>query len=304
MGIGSIHDSMGEYSKALSYLEKVLQVLQEDVAQSHPDLVAVYSKISSVYVDMGEYPKALSSVEKAFEIAEKTFPPNHSMLATPYVAPWDSLSKAGRVFQSTFHNHEKALEIRQKTLLPNHPDFVTCYSNISLVYVDMSEYPKALSSIEKAFVIAGKTFPSDHASLTTSYWTRGLVYQKLGEHSKALSYYEKALKIQQKTLLPTHLDLAQSYNNMDLFMRTWASIPQHFRILKKRWISDKELFLQLILIWRNPTTGMACVTIIRKKKSKMLSFFERALEIWQCSLPPNHPNVKAVRQSIESIKKI
>jgi Tetratricopeptide repeat len=37
--------------------------------------------------------------------------------------------------------------------------------------------------------------------------------------------------------------------------------------------------------------------------SKALSYLERALDIWQRSLPPNHPNTKNVREDIEIVKK-
>ncbi len=37
--------------------------------------------------------------------------------------------------------------------------------------------------------------------------------------------------------------------------------------------------------------------------SKALSYFERALDIWQRSLPPNHPDLKDVKESIEIVKK-
>jgi hypothetical protein len=37
--------------------------------------------------------------------------------------------------------------------------------------------------------------------------------------------------------------------------------------------------------------------------SKALSYFERALDIRQRSLPPNHPDLQSVAKNIEIIKK-
>jgi hypothetical protein len=37
--------------------------------------------------------------------------------------------------------------------------------------------------------------------------------------------------------------------------------------------------------------------------SKALSYYERALDIFQASLPPNHPSIKTVKESIEIVKK-
>ncbi len=37
--------------------------------------------------------------------------------------------------------------------------------------------------------------------------------------------------------------------------------------------------------------------------SKALSYYERALNICQCSLPPSHPHLQSVRKSIDIIKR-
>jgi hypothetical protein len=37
--------------------------------------------------------------------------------------------------------------------------------------------------------------------------------------------------------------------------------------------------------------------------SKALSYYERALGIFQRSLPPNHPHIQTVRESIKIMKK-
>jgi hypothetical protein len=37
--------------------------------------------------------------------------------------------------------------------------------------------------------------------------------------------------------------------------------------------------------------------------SKALEYFERALDIYRRSLPPNHPDIQDTRESIEIVKK-
>ena len=68
---------MGEYSKALSYYEKALEIQQQSLPPNHPDLAEFYNNIGSVYDSMGEYSKALLSYEKALEIQQQSLPPNH-----------------------------------------------------------------------------------------------------------------------------------------------------------------------------------------------------------------------------------
>jgi hypothetical protein len=40
-----------------------------------------------------------------------------------------------------------------------------------------------------------------------------------------------------------------------------------------------------------------------KEYSKALSYYERALDIRQSSLPPDHPHLKNVKENIEIVKK-
>ncbi|CAF1397094.1 unnamed protein product [Rotaria sordida] len=82
--IGSVYNSMGEYSKALSSYERSLEITKIALPPNHPDLAASYNNIGLVYYDMGEYSKALSSQERSLEIRKIAVPPNHPDLATSY----------------------------------------------------------------------------------------------------------------------------------------------------------------------------------------------------------------------------
>jgi tetratricopeptide (TPR) repeat protein len=68
---------MGEYSKALSFLEKAIEILKNTLPSNHPDLATSYNNIGMVYKNMGEYSKALSFLEKALSIFKETLPSNH-----------------------------------------------------------------------------------------------------------------------------------------------------------------------------------------------------------------------------------
>jgi hypothetical protein len=46
----------------------------------------------------------------------------------------------------------------------------------------------------------------------------------------------------------------------------------------------------------------AAVYYVTHEYPKALSYFERALDIWQYSLSPNHPHIQAVKKNIEIVK--
>jgi tetratricopeptide (TPR) repeat protein len=73
---------MGEYSKALSYYEKALEIRQKTLPANHPDFAQSYNNIGSVFDSMGEYSKALSYFERALDILQRSQPPNHPNIKT------------------------------------------------------------------------------------------------------------------------------------------------------------------------------------------------------------------------------
>ncbi|CAF4967799.1 unnamed protein product, partial [Rotaria socialis] len=72
---------MGDYSNALSYNKKALEIDENMLPSNHPDLASSYNNIGFVYDNMGDYSNALSYHQKALNIYEKTLSSNHPDLA-------------------------------------------------------------------------------------------------------------------------------------------------------------------------------------------------------------------------------
>ncbi|CAF4341580.1 unnamed protein product, partial [Rotaria sordida] len=75
---------MGDYSKALEFYGKDLEITTKALPPNHPDLATPYNNIGLVYNNMGDYSKALEFYEKSLKIREKALPPNHPDLAQAY----------------------------------------------------------------------------------------------------------------------------------------------------------------------------------------------------------------------------
>jgi tetratricopeptide (TPR) repeat protein len=68
---------MGNYSKTLSYSEKVLEIKQQSPTSNHPDLAKCYIDHDIVYAQMSEN-------EKAVEIQQQSFSLNNPHLSMSY----------------------------------------------------------------------------------------------------------------------------------------------------------------------------------------------------------------------------
>jgi tetratricopeptide (TPR) repeat protein len=164
--LGAIKYEQGEYEETLEFYEKALEIQQQILPPSHPDLAYSYNNIGNVYYSLSDYSKALSSYEKALEIMQQSPPLNHSDLASTY-------NNIGAVYYDmgdypkARSSYEKALEIRQQSSPPNHPDLGMSYYNIGLVYEKMGNYSRARSFYERAVDIGQHSLVSNHPHLQT-----------------------------------------------------------------------------------------------------------------------------------------
>ena len=118
--IGLTYDYLGDYTKALEYLQKALDIREKVLGKEHPDTATSYNNIGSVYDDQGDYTKALEYYQKALDIQEKVLGKEHPSTATSY-------NNIGMVYKSqgdfpkAIQYLQKAFDIRKQKLGPNHP---------------------------------------------------------------------------------------------------------------------------------------------------------------------------------------
>ena len=162
--LGAIKDELKEYSEAIAFYEKDLEISKKTLSPNHPDLAISYNNLGNVYACMGNYSKALTCYEETLAIKQRSLPPNHPDLAMSY-------NNIGNVYAQTgddrkaLSSHEKAHTILQKSLPTNHPDLATSHYNIGLLYERMGDYSKAYSSYKQAVDIAQRSLPPNHPDL-------------------------------------------------------------------------------------------------------------------------------------------
>jgi len=90
------------------------------------------------------------------------------------------------------------------------------YNQLGMVYYNMGEYSKALSSYERSLEIRKIALPPNHPDFAQSYNNIGLVHYNMGEYSKALEYLEKARVILEKSLPKEHPHIAMVRRSIEL----------------------------------------------------------------------------------------
>ncbi|CAF0823526.1 unnamed protein product [Adineta steineri] len=152
---------------------------------------------------------------------------------------------------------------------------------LGLLLINMGQFNKAQEVYE--VLLHQTTDESDKASI---YHQLGRARYKQGESTEALTYYDKSLAIYEKTLPSNHLDLAHCYNNIGAV----PSIKQ--KLLPPNHPDFGAFYNNIGLVYDHMCNY-----------SKAHSFYERAVQVAQQSLPTNHPNLRKWKKDLEDIKK-
>ena len=161
-------------------------------------------------------------------------------------------------------------------------------NQLGLVYHNMGEYSKALSSYERSLEVMKVALPPNHPDLAASYNNIGNLHADMGEYSKALLSFEQSLEIYKIALPLNHTLLATSYNNigslyndMGEYSKALSSYERSLEIRKVALPSNHPDF---------PTSYNNIGEVYRNmgEYSNALSSYEQSLQIRKVALPSNH----------------
>lgn len=75
--LGSAWRSLGDYPKAIRYIEQALEIRKEICGEAHPQTAASLYNLGKVYFALNEKEKVKDYFEKAYGILDKSFGPEH-----------------------------------------------------------------------------------------------------------------------------------------------------------------------------------------------------------------------------------
>ena len=113
---------------------------------------------------------------------------NANIILGNYTNALDNFAKGQAIFENEIPYSSTDIEIQN--------GLARAYGSIGFVFMQQSNYPKALSFNFKALKIFQKT--NNLVKLAAIYNNIGVIYKSQGDYFKSLDYYEKCLSIQEK----------------------------------------------------------------------------------------------------------
>ncbi|CAF4207711.1 unnamed protein product, partial [Rotaria sordida] len=80
INLGETYREMKNYSTALTYFEKGLEIREKKLSKNHPDSAVVYHNMAKVYLATRKYSMAIKNIQQAVEIAQEKLPSTHPHL--------------------------------------------------------------------------------------------------------------------------------------------------------------------------------------------------------------------------------
>jgi class 3 adenylate cyclase len=138
-------------------------------------------------------------------------------------------------------DYVKALQHYQKALdlieTSNKQKASIYYSNIGSIYLVQGIHTKALEQFQKALSLSEEL--NDKDGVAVAYNNIGLIYNEVGDATKALEYYQKSVDINKE--LGDKQGLAESYINIGVIKKADGDYEQALDYQQKSLVLEKEL---------------------------------------------------------------
>ena len=194
---------IGDFSGALPYVERALEIWQAVLGPEHPNTAAGLNHLGFVLKSQGDLAGARPSFERALAIQEKVLGAEHPETAR-------SLNNLGALLESqgdfagARSNYERALASWGKVLGTEHPDTALSLNNLGGLLESLGDLAGARLYYERALAIQEKVLSAEHQDTALSLNNLGFLLQNEGDLAGARSYYERALAIWTARLGPNH----------------------------------------------------------------------------------------------------
>ncbi len=136
---------------------------------------------------------------------------------------------------------EECLNLRIDNLGENHIKTAIMYNNLSVIYIEIKNYDKALKYAKKALDILEK-IPEEENELIAIYLAIATIYDDIKNYEEALIYSKKALRIIKKNLGENSPYTASAYNSLGLIYYHKKEYQKALKYFKKSLEIDLKVY--------------------------------------------------------------
>ena len=211
---GKLKRTVGEYRRAISYLEECLLTFKAHYLENHPCFGWVYVELGAAYSLLGDYEKARALVEKAaqncYKVCEINKLPANRYLAQVLAQLGGIYSKIGLYKKAEIFLNESKKIYKISSAKLGRRKQASFFLLFGELYLGVQKYALAEKYLLKGLEWFQKNVPSDHLKIAQTYLNMAQVKLHTKEYDKAINLTTIALKTYKKYYGEKHLKVAKS----------------------------------------------------------------------------------------------
>ncbi len=280
----------GRYAEAEPLYQRALQIYEQSLGDTHPDVATTLNNLALLYHDQGNYAEAEPLYQRALQIYEKSLGNAHPDVAT-------TLNNLAMLYQSQGNYaeaeplYQRALQISEQSLGDTHPDVATTLNNLAELYRVQGNYAEAFPLYQRALQIYEQSLGDTHPLVANTFNNLAILYQSQGNYAEAEPLYQRALQICEQSLEDTHPEIANTLNNLAELYRIQSNYaeaePLYQRALQIYEQSLGNAHPEVATTLNN----LALLYHDQGNYAEAEPLYQRALQIYEQSLGNAHPKV-------------
>ncbi len=174
-----------QYEKARSLAEKVPTV-------SSQTLINIYLELAVGKMELRDNADALLFIQKGKKMIEEKSPLDYDKLGRTS-SLMASISIKERQYQQAIEHFNTSIQLYKKGNVTR--QLGRAYSNLSIVYQTIRDYPSALLSLNQSIRYNRQVLGEESVPLSNQYLIKGFVYQKMDRFDSASKLFHHSMKI-------------------------------------------------------------------------------------------------------------
>jgi non-specific serine/threonine protein kinase/serine/threonine-protein kinase len=204
--VGNAYRNMGRYEEARPLLEEALDLREEQLGLSHPQVADSCVSLGWLEYWAANYEGARSLFERAAIVYEEALGPKHWAVSSSLGFAGGASLRLGDygVARSLF---ERSMQILREGGMENDAIVVHTAWPYAMMLMDLADYDTAQQLLERSLELYEARYGSDHPTVGGLFAALGRCYMETVRHDQARSVLERSLEIQEGALGPDHPNL-------------------------------------------------------------------------------------------------
>ena len=286
---GHTYRGVGEYERAIGFLNRSAALYRENVGPDHPDTLTSMNDLALAYEAAGKLDLALPLFTETLKIMKGKLGPEHPDTLTSMNNLALTYQAAGKL-DLALPLYKETLKLRQAKLGPDHPDTLTSMNNLALGYQVAGKLDLALPLYEQTLKFMKAKPGPDHPGTLLCMSSLAAADYSAGRLDLAVPLLEEAWKIQKVKLGPEHPDTLISMNNLAAAYRNAGKLDLAVPLFEETLKMTKAK-----LGPEHPRTLISMINLASGyqasgKLDLALPLYVEALRVQKVKLGPEHPD--------------